>query len=381
MIAAGYTAVGEFHYVGVPEARAPLRPLRPESSSWSAARRLRTRRSRSLPPGVGAGVPRAGRILRARPSASGSPPLRPRLPGRVARGDRALRRRRRAAAASTRTSSRRRSRSASRARLPADRAPRAGLPERADDDRPCDTPAGPSSTSSAHGSTICACPTTEADLGDGFLPAERVRTRAFRSASAPTRTCASIRSRNSVEGLRDARRDGEACSRGRAVWLRSGGRRVRSASTPGPRSRSTSGIARSRRRLRARARGCHRGLRADVVLLATFATWTSRKRHSRATSSSARARCPSSSTSGRPGAARAGRLPPCSRSRSRPVTDRSSSRRWTWTRTRTSRRAIACRAFRRSRRSRTAVSSRSSSARARRSQWRPSSTSCSRRRR
>jgi formimidoylglutamate deiminase len=29
----------------------------------------------------------------------------------------------------------------------------------------------------AHGSTICACPTTEADLGDGFLPAERVRTR------------------------------------------------------------------------------------------------------------------------------------------------------------------------------------------------------------
>ena len=27
------------------------------------------------------------------------------------------------------------------------------------------------------GSTICVCPTTEADLGDGFLPAERVRTR------------------------------------------------------------------------------------------------------------------------------------------------------------------------------------------------------------
>ena len=30
----------------------------------------------------------------------------------------------------------------------------------------------------AAGATICACPTTEADLGDGFLPAERVRTRA-----------------------------------------------------------------------------------------------------------------------------------------------------------------------------------------------------------
>jgi formimidoylglutamate deiminase len=31
----------------------------------------------------------------------------------------------------------------------------------------------------SHGSTICACPTTEADLGDGFLPAERVRMRAI----------------------------------------------------------------------------------------------------------------------------------------------------------------------------------------------------------
>lgn len=29
----------------------------------------------------------------------------------------------------------------------------------------------------ATGSTICVCPTTEADLGDGFLPAERVRVR------------------------------------------------------------------------------------------------------------------------------------------------------------------------------------------------------------
>ncbi|MDQ3671784.1 MAG: amidohydrolase family protein [Actinomycetota bacterium] len=29
----------------------------------------------------------------------------------------------------------------------------------------------------SHGATICACPTTEADLGDGFLPAERIRGR------------------------------------------------------------------------------------------------------------------------------------------------------------------------------------------------------------
>jgi formimidoylglutamate deiminase len=31
----------------------------------------------------------------------------------------------------------------------------------------------------AAGVSVCACPTTEADLGDGFLPAERVRTRAI----------------------------------------------------------------------------------------------------------------------------------------------------------------------------------------------------------
>ncbi len=29
------------------------------------------------------------------------------------------------------------------------------------------------------GTTVCACPTTEADLGDGFLPAERIRARAI----------------------------------------------------------------------------------------------------------------------------------------------------------------------------------------------------------
>ena len=32
----------------------------------------------------------------------------------------------------------------------------------------------------ATGATVCACPTTEADLGDGFLPAERIRTRSIR---------------------------------------------------------------------------------------------------------------------------------------------------------------------------------------------------------
>jgi formimidoylglutamate deiminase len=32
----------------------------------------------------------------------------------------------------------------------------------------------------AHGSAVCACPTTEADLGDGFLPAVRLRERGIR---------------------------------------------------------------------------------------------------------------------------------------------------------------------------------------------------------
>jgi formimidoylglutamate deiminase len=32
----------------------------------------------------------------------------------------------------------------------------------------------------AHGATVCACPTTEADLGDGFLPAVRIRHRGIR---------------------------------------------------------------------------------------------------------------------------------------------------------------------------------------------------------
>jgi formimidoylglutamate deiminase len=32
----------------------------------------------------------------------------------------------------------------------------------------------------SHGATLCACPTTEADLGDGFLPATRIRHRGIR---------------------------------------------------------------------------------------------------------------------------------------------------------------------------------------------------------
>src|SRR6266542_6251656 len=61
----------------------------------AAARRLRARRARALPPGVARGVPRAARVGAGDRGAHRSrPPLRPRLPPRLARGARSLRRRR-----------------------------------------------------------------------------------------------------------------------------------------------------------------------------------------------------------------------------------------------------------------------------------------------
>ena len=68
----------------------------------------------------------------------------------------------------------------------------------------------------AAGARICACPTTEADLGDGFLRVAAVqRARRSRSASARTRTCGSTRSRSSASsrGSPAARRAGAASSR------------------------------------------------------------------------------------------------------------------------------------------------------------------------
>ena len=66
------------------------------------------------------------------------------------------------------------------------------------------------------GAVVCACPTTEADLGDGFLPgrAHPQRER-FPSASDRTRTCASTRSRScaSSKASPGARRVAAGCSR------------------------------------------------------------------------------------------------------------------------------------------------------------------------
>ena len=67
-----------------------------------------------------------------------------------------------------------------RARLPADRAARAHrLPRAAR--RPSSTRPTPTAPSwicwPQSGTTVCACPTTEADLADGFLPAARIEHR------------------------------------------------------------------------------------------------------------------------------------------------------------------------------------------------------------
>ena len=180
MRAAGFTAVGEFHYLGLETAlcrggggrrgrdRVRLPP-----------RRLRARRARAHAPAVGGGVSRGGRAAaRPRDRGRGRPPLRPRLPARLARRDRPLRRRRAARPARPRRRAAARGRGVPRrARHAPDRAARRrGLPaargRRSSTRR---TPTAPSSTCLRDsGSTICACPTTEADLGDGFLPAIRV---------------------------------------------------------------------------------------------------------------------------------------------------------------------------------------------------------------
>ena len=109
------------------------------------------------------------------------PPLRPRLPARLARGARPLRGGRAAAAARPRRRAAARDRGVPRrARLPADRAARAHrLPRPARDGRPRDA-RGRRRARSARARaarTVCACPTTEADLGDGFLPAARIEHR------------------------------------------------------------------------------------------------------------------------------------------------------------------------------------------------------------
>ena len=145
-------------------------------------RRVRARRSRPLAPGVRRRVPRGGRGAARRPgSAVGArPPLRPRMPARLARGDRRATRRTNGLPLHVHADEQPREIEeclAEHGCRPIELLARTGcLAERTtvvhathadgaelDLARPAPAP------------TVCACPTTEADLGDGFLPAERMR--------------------------------------------------------------------------------------------------------------------------------------------------------------------------------------------------------------
>ena len=145
-------------------------------------RGVRARRDRAVPPAVGRGVSRRGRAApRGRARRRRRAALGARLPAGLARGDRALRRARKGSSStSTPTSSRARSRNASRST--------ACAPSSCSRETGC---LGPRTTivHGTHasdeeldlvaeaGSRICACPTTEANLGDGFVPVERIRDR------------------------------------------------------------------------------------------------------------------------------------------------------------------------------------------------------------
>ena len=112
------------------------------------------------------------------------PPLRPRLPARLARGARALCRRPKAyRCTSTRTSSRARSRSAS----PSTGSARSSSwPRRAASARTrlSSTPRTPTRREldllAEAGARVCLCPTTEANLGDGFAPVQELCERGHR---------------------------------------------------------------------------------------------------------------------------------------------------------------------------------------------------------
>ena len=151
----------------------------------------------------------------------------------------------------TPTSSRGRSRSASpstaAARSSCSRARAASASGRRSSTRR--TPTARSSTCSRRtGSTICVCPTTEADLGDGFLPAERIRTR----GDPALHRLGLERAHRSTRGAPRARGDRAAPDgppwrlhdrRAPALRLRAG-RPVARARVHGRRSRSISGTAR-----------------------------------------------------------------------------------------------------------------------------------------
>ena len=181
--AAGYTAVGEFHYLGFDEALAAVEAAEEAGirivlllAAYERGGLPRFRQesvTEYLAPGRGpARTRRRGRAC---------PPLRARGHGFLARGDRALR----GCGAACRctsmpTSSHARSRSASPSTACARSScsARTGcLSERTTIVHATHADGAELDLLAQAGARICACPTTEANLGDGFLPVERVCTR------------------------------------------------------------------------------------------------------------------------------------------------------------------------------------------------------------
>ena len=217
------------------------------------------------------------------------------------------------------------------------------------------------------GAAICACPTTEADLGDGFLPVIRVR---HRSIPLCIGSDSNVRI-DPFEELRELEGIGRRQSGARGVFddgravgdrRRERGRGARPRPVGGDRRRPRPPVARRRRR---RARSARRSSRAAARTSSwtpeprpplRWPRWTSPSSPSTRPSSSGRARCPSSSTSGPSGAGRATRSRRCSRARSSRAAARSSSSRSTSTRTPGSPASSASAGSRRSRRSATARS-------------------------
>ena len=254
MLAAGYTAVGEFHYLGVPEAYAAAEAAAAAGIDLVLLHVAYARGGlpRFRQDSVG-GVHRAGRgPARRRAPRSESPPTpcaRARPTG--SRRSAATPLPRRSLCTSMPTSSRRRSRSASpstaAARSSSSRAP-AAWRERTTVVHATHADGAELDLLASTGATICACPTTEADLGDGFLPAERVRTRAIPLCigSDSNVRIDPFEELRELEGI--ARRQTRPSRRlldGRAVCVRTGRPApTRSASTPGRRSRSISAIPR-----------------------------------------------------------------------------------------------------------------------------------------
>ena len=295
---AGYTAVGEFHYLGLEEARAGRGgSSRGGDRARAPARGVCPRRSAAHAPGLGRRVPAASsRRFALRRLGRPRPPLRPRLSARVARGDRTLRGERSdCRCTSMRTSSRARSRSASPSTA-AVRSSSSSAPAASGRTSPSCTrrmPTAPSSTCSRRAARRSApARRPRADLADGFLPGGSDRaSRDTRSASAPTRTCGSTRSRScaSSKGSPAARPAGVASSR-RIGCCASAPTRVaaRWGSSPGPTSRSTS-----------RTRHCAASVRGDVfdalvsscgadVVIAPNASRTRRRRARRSLSARVR---------------------------------------------------------------------------------------------